>query len=252
MMLPVSSPENGVLMKTEDLIYRDGALDLNGFVAYDDTRTGRRPGVLVVHEAWGFGEHAMERAKKLADLGYVALAADLYGGRKFATGIDDLRKLVSEMMTNRQKLRTRARAALTALAGVPQVDTTRLGAIGFCFGGTTVLELARDSADLRGVVSFHGGLETTMPAKPGEVKAKVLVCTGAEDPIVPQEHVNGFQEEMRKAGADWQVITYGNAGHSFTNPAADGSIGPHMIYHAPTDQRSWAAMQSFLAESFAP
>lgn len=235
-------------MKTEDLIYRDGALDLHGFVAYDDTQPGKRPGVLVVHEAWGLGEHAMERARKLAGLGYVALAADLYGGRQFVTGLDEMRTLVGDLRTNRQKLRTRARAAVTALAALPQVDPTRLGAIGFCFGGTTVLELARDGADVRGVVCFHGGLETTMPAKPGEVKAKVLVCTGADDPIIPQEHIAAFQEEMRKAGADWQVVTYGNAGHSFTNPAADGSLAPHFIYNAAADQRSWTAMQSFLAE----
>ncbi len=125
-------------MKTEDLVYRDGTLDLNGFIAYDDTTSGKRPGVLVVHEAWGLGEHAMDRAKKLAALGYVALAADLYGGRQLAKKMEEMQKLVGDLYTNRQKLRVRARAALTALASLPQVDANRLAGIGFCFGGATV------------------------------------------------------------------------------------------------------------------
>jgi dienelactone hydrolase len=237
-------------MKTEDLRYSDGALNMNGFLAWDETKTGKRPGVLVVHEAWGLGEHVMERAKMLAGLGYVALAADMYGDRRQIATMDEVMKVVGDLRAHPEKIRSRARAALKALAGHPQVDTRRLGAIGFCFGGTTVLELARDGAEVAGVVSFHGGLETQAPAMPGKVKASVLVCTGADDPMIPPSQVNAFEDEMRKAGADWQLISYGGAVHSFTNAKADGSINPGILYHKPTDRRSWTAMQAFFTEVF--
>lgn len=238
-------------MKTEDISYRDGALNMSGYAAYDDTKTGKRPGVLVVHEAWGLGEHVMERAKMLAKMGYVALAADMYGDRKQIGTMDEVMKVVGDLRANPQKLRSRARAALAALAALPQTDASRLGGIGFCFGGTTVLELARDGADLAGVVSFHGGLETQAPAEAGKVKASVLVCTGADDPMIPPAQVNAFEDEMRKAGADWQVISYGGTVHSFTNPRADGSIAPGILYNKSADHRSWAAMTAFFGEVFA-
>ena len=237
-------------MKTEDINYRDGALNMSGYAAYDDTKPGKRPGVLVVHEAWGLGEHVMERAKMLAKMGYVALAADMYGDRKQVSTMEEVMTLVGDLRANPQKLRSRARAALTALAALPQTDASRLGGIGFCFGGTTVLELARDGADLAGVVSFHGGLETQAPAEVGKVKSSVLVCTGADDPMIPPAQVNAFEDEMRKAGADWQVISYGGTVHSFTNPKADGSIAPGILYNKSADQRSWAAMTAFFSEVF--
>ena len=237
-------------MKTEDIRYSDGALNMNGFLAYDETKSGKRAGVLVVHEAWGLGEHVMERAKMLAGLGYVALAADMYGERRQITTMEEVMKVVGDLRAHPQKIRTRARAALTALAGHPLVDARRLGGIGFCFGGTTVLELARDGADMAGVVSFHGGLETQAPAAVGKVKASVLVCTGADDPMIPPAQVNAFEDEMRKAGADWQLISYGSAVHSFTNAKADGSINPGILYHKPTDARSWKAMRAFFEEVF--
>lgn len=238
-------------MKTADVSYRDGALNMNGFVAYDETMAGKRPGVLVVHEAWGLGEHVMERAKMLAKLGYVAFCADMYGDRQQATKMEEVMALVGDLRANPQKLRTRARAAVAALAALPEVDSNRLGGIGFCFGGTTVLELARDGAGLKGVVCFHGGLETNAPAETGKVKTSVLVCTGADDPMIPPAQVTAFEEEMRKAGADWQVISYGGTVHSFTNPKADGSIAPGILYNKATDLRSWAAMTSFFGEVFA-
>ena len=237
-------------MKTEDITYRDGALTMSGYAAYDDTKSGKRPGVLVVHEAWGLGEHVMERAKMLAKMGYVALAADLYGDRKQVTTMEEVMALVGDLRANPQKLRSRARAAVAALAALPEVDATRLGGIGFCFGGTTVLELARDGAGLAGVVSFHGGLETQAPAEAGKVKTSVLVCTGADDPMIPPTQVNAFEDEMRKAGADWQVISYGGTVHSFTNPKADGSIAPGILYNEVADKRSWASMTAFFAEVF--
>jgi dienelactone hydrolase len=151
-----------------------------------------------------------------------------------------------------QTLRARGRAALATLAALPQVDTNRLGAIGFCFGGTVVLELARDGADLAAVVSFHGVLTTKSSAVSGKVKARVLVCTGADDPLAPPDQVKAFEDEMRGAGvADWQVISYGNTLHGFTNPAADGSMLRSALYNAQADRRSWASMRSLLEEAFA-
>jgi dienelactone hydrolase len=237
-------------MKTEDLTYQDGQLEMSGFVAYDETIAGTRPGILVVHEGTGFSAHVTERAKRLADLGYVAFAADMFGGRRQASKREEVMALIGELRNNPPKLRTRARTALAALAALPQVDATKLGGIGFCFGGTTVLELARDGADLRGVVSFHGNLETTAPAVAGEVKANILVCTGADDPMIPPAQVQAFDDEMRKAGANYEILVYPGAVHSFTNPQADGSVAPGLRYHAEADHQSWDAMNAFFGDLF--
>jgi len=238
-------------LQTKDIDYRDGALNMRGFLAYDETAPGKRPGILVVHEAWGLGEHAMERARMLAKEGYVALAADMYGDRRMATDLPQAMDLIGDLRTDPAKLRQRAGSALAALKAQPNVDTSRLAAIGFCFGGTTVLELARGGADLKGVVSFHGGLQTAAPAEPGAVTPKVLVCTGADDPMIPPAQVVDFEEEMRKAGADWQVISYGGTVHSFTNPDAGKTVKlDGVAYNVQTDKRSWAAMRAFFDEIF--
>ena len=240
------------MLQTKDIEYQDGALRMRGLLAYDDAHAGKRPGILVVHEAWGLGEHAMERAKMLAREGYVALAADMYGDRRLASDLPQAMELIGELRTDPAKLRQRAKSALAALKAQPNVDASRLAAIGFCFGGTTVLELARAGADLKGVVSFHGGLQTAAPAEPGAVTPKVLVCTGADDPMIPPDQVTAFEEEMRKAGADWQVIAYGNTVHSFTNPDAGKTVKlDGVAYNAQTDRRSWAAMRAFFDEIFA-
>ena len=241
-----------MMLQTKDIEYQDGALTLRGLLAYDEAQTGKRPGILVVHEAWGLGEHAMERAKMLAKEGYVALAADMYGDRRLASDLPQAMELIGELRTDPAKLRQRAKSALAALRAQPNVDSSRLAAIGFCFGGTTVLELARSGADVKGVVSFHGGLQTGAPAEPGAVTPKVLVCTGADDPMIPPAQVTEFEDEMRKAGADWQVIAYGNTVHSFTNPDAGKTVKlDGVAYNAQTDKRSWAAMRSFFDEIFA-
>ncbi len=238
-------------MRTEDIEYRDGALNLRGVLAYDDAAPGKRPGIVVVHEAWGLGDHAIERAKMLARLGYVALAADMYGDRRQATDLPAAMELIGDLRTDPAKLRARAGAAVAALKAQPYVDSSRLAAIGFCFGGTTVLELARGGADLKGVVSFHGGLQTAAPAQRGAVKPKVLVCTGADDPMIPPAQVVEFEDEMRKAAADWQVISYGGTVHSFTNPDAGKVVAlDGVAYNKQTDQRSWAAMRAFFDEIF--
>ena len=191
----------------------------------------------------------MERARRLAGLGYVALAADMFGDRRQASNLQEVATLVGGLRAEPEKLRARGRAALAVLAALPQVDAGRLAAIGFCFGGSVVLELAREGAELKAVVSFHGVLTTKMPAQPGQMKASVLVCTGVDDPLAPPEQVADFENEMRTGGVkDWQVIAYGNTLHGFTNPAADGSMMRTAMYNEQADRRSWASMKSLFDE----
>lgn len=238
-------------MYTETIDYTLGTQTFRGFLAYEEAGAPKRPGIVVVHEAFGLGEHVKERAKMLAGLGYVALAIDMFGDGREIAELGPAIEYITKLKNDPPTLRARARAGLEALAAQKLVDPSKLGAIGFCFGGTTVLELARDGAGIAGVVSFHGSLLTPAPAQKGAVKASVLVCTGGEDPMIPGPQIAGFEDEMRQAGADWQVISYGNAMHSFTNPHADGSMAPPLIYNKLADQRSWAAMKSFFEEVFA-
>jgi|SRR3954468_578719 dienelactone hydrolase len=236
-------------MQTHDIDYCDDAVNLRGYLAYDEKASEPRPGVLVFHEGPGLGEFAMERARMLAELGYVALAADMYGDRRQARNLQEVAKLVGDLRNEPQMLRARGRAALATLAALPQVDGDRMAAIGFCFGGSVVLELARDGADLKAAVSFHGVLATNSPAVSGKVRASVLVCTGADDPLAPAEQVKAFEDEMRAAEVgDWQVISYGNTLHSFTNPAADGSVMAAALYSEQADRRAWASMRSLFDE----
>jgi dienelactone hydrolase len=205
--------------------------------------------VLVFHEGLGLGDFAMARARSLAELGYVALAADMFGDRRQARNLTEVAKLVGDLRNEPEALRGRGRAALATLAELPWVDAGRMAAIGFCFGGSVVLELARDGADLAAAVSFHGVLTTRTPAAAGRVKASVLVLTGADDPLAPPEQVAAFENEMRAAEVrDWQVISYGNTLHGFTNPAADGSMMRTARYSAQADRRSWASMRSLFDE----
>ncbi len=229
--------------------YRHGEVVLEGYVAYPAYKKGRHPGVLVVHEWMGLNDYAKKRADQLAQLGYVALAVDMYGKGIRAADAKEAAALAGKYKGDRPLMRGRIQAALDLLKGLPKVDPKRIAAIGYCFGGTTVLELARSGADIAGVVSFHGGLDTPMPAEPGQVKAKVLVLHGGDDPLVPPEQVNGFEAEMRKAGVDWQLVAYGGTVHSFTNPQAnDPARG--VAYDAKSDRRSWQAMRSFFDEIF--
>jgi dienelactone hydrolase len=239
-------------VQTRDVRYSDGAVEFLGYLAFDDASAARRPGVLVMHEGLGLGEHIMERTRRVAKLGYVAFAADMFGGRREFTNIQEMAKLLSELRNDLPTLRARARAALATLVALPQVDSTRLAAIGFCFGGSVVLELARDGADLKAVISLHGVLSTNAPAEAGKVKASVLVCTGADDPLVPPEHVAKFQNEMREARVrDWQLISYGNTQHAFTNPAAGPATMKGTMYSEQSDRRSWQAVRNFLEERLA-
>ena len=238
-------------MKTETIEYKDGDVTLRGYLAFDETKSGKRPGVLVMPEAFGLGVHAKQRAERLAGLGYVAFAGDPYGNGIELANLQDAMKHAGPLFADPARLRKRGRAALDRLASVPQTDAGRLAAIGFCMGGTFSLELARDGAPLKGIVSFHGGLQTQRPAEAGKVTAKILVCTGADDTLIPVEQVNAFEAEMIKAGADWQIITYGGAKHSFTNPQSDSLGMPGIGYNKLVDARSWKAMADFFEEIFA-
>jgi len=239
-------------MKTETISYRDGDVTLKGFLAQDETRSGKQPGILVMPEAFGLGPHAKARAERIAkELGYVALAGDPYGDGVQVTTLPEAMKLATPLFSSPAKFRARGRAALDTLAKQSNVDPNRLAAIGFCMGGTFGLELARDGAPLRGVVGFHSGLQTQAPAQAGKVKAKILVCLGADDPMIPIDQVKAFEQEMTTAGADWQLVHYGGTVHSFTNPEADGAAMPGIKYNKSADQRSWRSMVEFFEEIFA-
>ena len=238
-------------MKTDSIEYKDGDVTLRGYLAYDDQSSQKRPGILVMPEAFGLGAHAKHRADRLAALGYVVLAGDPYGDGFEPKDLPEAMQYAGPLREDPAKFRQRGRVALDKLASLPQVDSSRLAMIGYCMGGTFSLELARDGAPLKGVVSFHGGLDTKLPAEQGKTKAKILVCHGSDDPFVPVAAVNTFIEEMTKAGADWQLISYGNTVHSFTNPDAGRHGMAGLAYNQQTDERSWKAMRAFFDEIFA-
>ncbi len=237
-------------MKTERITYRDGDVTLLGFLADDETQPGKRPGILVMPGGFGLGINAKRRAEMLAGLGYVAFAGDPYGDGVEIDDLEEVKKMVVALRSDPDKFRQRAQVALDTLLSFPQVDPKRVAAIGYCLGGTFVLELARAGAPLAGVVTFHGGLETQCPAEPGQVRAKLLICTGADDPSVPVAHVNAFAEEMTKAGADWQIISYGGTQHAFTYPDAATRGISWIVYNQAADERSWKAMRAFFEEIF--
>jgi len=185
----------------------------------------------------------------LAADGYVVLAIDMYGGRKLARDMDEAMAMLGALRSDPAKLRARVRAGLEALRAAPDVDQERVAAIGFCFGGLTVLELARDGADIAGVVSFHGLLETARPARAGEVKGRVLVCHGINDPLVPPAQLVAFMDEFEKAGVDWQVSAFAGAAHGFMNRDNQRGSSPGIEYHERTEKRAWSAMQQFLQET---
>jgi dienelactone hydrolase len=241
------SPKDATV-KTRELDYRAGDTALQGFIAWDDAARGRRPGVLVVHEWWGMNEHARNQARRLAEAGYVGFALDMYGKGKVTTHPQDAQAFVSEVTKDPAVLAARFNAALEQLKRDPHVDTTRIAAIGYCFGGAVVLGMARSGADLAAVVTFHGALATTSPAQPGKVKARVLVLAGGADPFVPPEQLEAFKREMQAAGARFDVITYPGAKHGFTNPAAATYGMPQLAYDAAADRESWAAMLKLFKE----
>jgi len=237
-------------VKTRDLEYKQGDTVLQGFVAWDDAAKGRRPGVLVVHEWWGHNEHARNSARKLAQAGYVGFALDMYGKGKVATHPKDAEAFMNEATRDPAVLVARFNAALEQLKQDPHVDPEKIAAIGYCFGGGVVLNMVRAGADLDAVVSFHGVLATKTPAEKGKVKARVLVLTGADDPMIPSEQVEAFKSEMTAAGAKFEVISYPHAKHSFTNPNADKVGMEALAYNSEADKKSWAAMLDLFKQVF--
>ncbi len=235
-------------VRTQMVEYRDGDTVLEGFLAYDDSFSGKRPGVLVVHEWYGLNEYIQTRAKQLAQMGYIAFAADIYGKGKRATTGEQAAALAGPFRKDVAMLRQRTALALEQLRSNSNVQKDKLAAIGFCFGGTAVLELARGGADVQAVASFHGGLATGDPNDAKNIKAHVLVLTGSDDPHVGPAEVAAFQKEMRDAHVDWQMNIYGGAVHSFTNPASGNDPSKGVAYNAAAATRSWAAMQLFFQE----
>ena len=241
-------PSAQAAIQTQPIEYPDGSAVLEGYLAYDDATTDQRPGVLVVHEWKGLGPYAKHRAEQLAGLGYVAFAADMYGKGVRAETHEEAAKLAGVYKSDRQLMRRRIKAALDVLAKHPLVDPSRLAAIGYCFGGTTVLELARSGAPVKGVVSFHGGLDTPDPADAKAITGRILVLHGASDPFVPAAQVAAFEQEMQAAGVRYRIIRYSGAVHSFTVPEAGEDPSTGMAYNADADQQSWQAMQDFLED----
>jgi len=239
---------------TEEVNYQADGTTLKGYLAYDNSIKGKRPGVLVVHEWWGHNEYARKRARMLAELGYVAMAVDMYGDGKQAAHPEDAQKFSSEIANNMELGKQRFEAAMQVLQSKPETDPRSIAAIGYCFGGAVVLQMAREGLDLDAVVSFHGSLGTPKPAQPGAVKAKVMVAHGGEDPFVKPEQITGFIAEMNQAGADYRFNIYSGAKHSFTNPDADkygAEFKLPLKYNPQADEDSWRDMQVFLQQAFA-
>jgi dienelactone hydrolase len=240
-------------IKTDPVDYSSGGVTMKGYIAYDDAKQDKRPGVLVVHEWWGHNEYVRKRARMLAELGYTALAVDMYGDGKQTTHPAEAEKFTQEVLSNMKTAKARFMAALETLKAHKTVDPQRIAAIGYCFGGGLVLEMARAGVDLDGVVSFHGSLDTKTPAKPGAVKAKVLAAHGAADEFVSPEVLKQFEQEMKNAKVDYKVIVHPNSKHSFTDPDADATAKRANIpvgYNAEADRKSWEDMKKFFKEIF--
>ena len=235
---------------TQTVEYKHGEVALEGYMAYDDAVKGNRPGVIVVHEWWGLNSYIKRRAEQLAGLGYVAFAIDMYGKGVRPKDAKEAGALANIYMSDRKLMRGRAEAALDLFRKNPRVDEKWIAAIGYCFGGTVVLEMARGGVDLAGVVSFYGVLDTPNVADAKNIKGKILTLHGADDPFVTREQVTAFWDEMRKAGVDWQMVIYGGAVHSFTNPDSGNDPSKGVAYNEKADTRSWSAMSAFFEEIF--
>lgn len=237
-------------IQTKTIEYKQGDTTLEGVLIYDDAVKGKRPGVLIVHQWMGVTEYEKTRATMLAKLGYVAFCADIYGKGVHPKDTSEAGPLAGKYKADRALLRARVNAGLDTFKKSELVDTKHIAAIGYCFGGTTVIELARSGAELNGVVSFHGGLDSPAPADGKNIKCKVLACHGADDPFVPTKDLVAFESEMRDSKVDWQLIAYGGAVHSFTQPMAGNDNSKGAAYNEAADKRSWEAMKQFLGELF--
>lgn len=238
-------------VRGKEVSYTAEGVTMKGWLAYDDALAGKRPAVLVVHEWWGHNAYARKRAEMLAQQGYVALAVDMYGDGKQAQHPSEAGQFAGEVAKNRALTKTRFEAGRQFLRSQTTVDGERMAAIGYCFGGSVVLNMAREGVELKGVVSFHGGLATDTPAQAGKVKAQVRVFTGADDKMIPQDQVDAFALEMERAKVNYKVVSYPHTLHSFTNPDADALAQKFKLpiaYNPVADKDSWAQATAFLAE----
>jgi dienelactone hydrolase len=236
-------------IQSKTIDYDQGGTTLEGVLVWDDATSGHRPGVLVVHQWFGLTDYEKHRAEMLAQLGYVAFCADIYGKDARPKDVAGAGAAAGKYKADRALLRQRVNAGLEQLKKSELVDPKHVAAIGYCFGGTAVLELARSGADISGVVSFHGGLDSPTPADGKNIKCPVLVCHGADDPFEKPEDLTAFENEMRDAKVDWRLIKYGGAVHAFTQPDP-GFSNPGARYNEKADKRSWADMKMFFAEIF--
>lgn len=250
-MTETASPQD---IQGEEVTYQAGDTNLKGYIAWDAGKPGPRPGVIVVHEWWGHNEFVRRRARMLAKEGYVALALDMYGDGKNTELPEDAQKFVMEAVGNPDVAKERFDSACSLLKQHDATDASKIAAIGYCFGGAVALQMARFGADLDGVASFHGTLSPQgPPAQSGAFKAKVLVCHGADDPLVPQEQVAAFKNEMEAAGVDYRFVEYPGATHAFTNPDATDRgrmLQMPLAYDEAADQQSWAELRRFLQALF--
>lgn len=249
LLLTLAVPAQAKLVE-KNIGYRQGGDALEGYLVYDDSFKGKRPGILVVHEWWGLNSYARSRAMQLAATGYVAFALDMYGKGKVTKHPKQAAEWMNAINQNVGRWRDRALAGLAVLKQSPKVDPDRIAAIGYCFGGATVQQLAYSGADLKGVVSFHGALVPPVDVQASGVSAKLLICHGAADPFAKPEQVQAFLAAMEKSGLDWEMVFYGGAKHSFTNPGADKVGMAALAYDASADKRSWVAMKQFFSELF--
>jgi dienelactone hydrolase len=239
-------------MKIQDIDYSVGGTRYVGQLAVDDAKSGKRPGVLVAPEAPGLGDHVKKIIRRLAEHGYVAFGMDYHGDGKVIMDMGEVMKTINAFMADPTGIRAIAAEALKVLASQPETDASKLAATGYCFGGTTALELARSGADIKAAVGFHSGLGTARPQDAKNIKAKVLALIGTEDPIVPPDARLAFEKEMKEGGVDWRLVLYGGKGHSYTNPEVNAMNMPGFAYDELTDQRSWRDMLDLFDEVFGP
>ncbi|MBF8270630.1 MAG: Carboxymethylenebutenolidase [Gammaproteobacteria bacterium] len=237
------------MIKERVVAYEHNGAVLEGFLACDDATDKPRPGILISHAWAGRGEFECQKARDLAELGYAGFALDLYGKGVLGSGPEENTRLMTPFLQDRALLQARMQRSLEIMQAQPEVDSKKAAAIGFCFGGLCVLDLARIDSNIKGVISFHGLFNPPANFKARKIKAKVLVLHGNDDPMVPVEMVTALEQELTRAGADWQIHVYGNTKHAFTNPQAnDSDMGT--VYNAKADRRSWQAMRNFLEELF--
>ena len=249
--LAVAIQSTFAAIKTETIEYKEGDTTLEGVLIYDDSIVTKRPGILIAHQWKGLTDYEKKRGEMLAKLGYVAFAADIYGKGTRPKDVQEASQFAGKYQNDRDVLQRRVKAGFEQLKKSRMVDPQNIAAIGYCFGGTTVLELARSGAELDGVVSFHGGLGTPNADATPNIKSKILVLHGADDPYVPNAEIEAFAQEMRRTKADWQLVAYGNAVHSFTDWNAGNDNSKGAAYNEKADKRSWEVMKDFFNELFA-